>query len=210
MANPIVRGFSKLAQFSGRDTRGEFWPYAGTVVVLVFFIGGMAGAVFMSRIIAELAPYATDNEVLIAPAAPSDQVLVEVASPPPPVITPMPDLQPFILIQAATAALTIALLAAAVSRRLHDRSTSGWWGLSPVPFIALGLLGFHALFRDFGVGEPNLGLFGLLFLNNVAYLAALVTLIILLALPGSPRANRHGEARTAAPVRPVDDWSASS
>lgn len=210
MANPIVRGFSKLTQFSGRDTRGEFWPYAGAVFALMFLIGGIAGAMVMSRIIGELAPYAADSQVVIAPVAPSDPALIEVVAAPPPIVAPMPDFQPFILMQAAIAAATIALLAAAVSRRLHDRGTSGWWGLAPLPFVAFGIVGFYTMFRDFSAGQPNIGLFGLLFLNNIAYLATLVTLIILLAQPGSPRANRHGEARTAAPARPVEDWSASS
>lgn len=210
MANPITRGFSKLTQFSGRDTRGEFWPYAGTVFGMVMILGGMAGAVAMSRIFAELAPYATEEPVLIAPVAPSDQVFVEVVNPPSSPWALMPDLQPFFLLQGATALLTIALLAAAVSRRLHDRGTSGWWGLAPVPFLVFGLVGFQQMFRSFGAGTPDFGLFGLLFLNNIAYLVALVTLIILLAQPGKPGPNRHGEAKSSPPVRPVEDWSTPS
>lgn len=202
MANPIIRGFSKLTQFSGRDTRGEFWPYAGVVVALVFLIGGMVGGVIMSRVVAELAPYATDSQVVIAP---SDQILVEGVNPP-----PMPDLSPFFLLQGATLIVAIALLAAAVSRRLHDRGTPGWWGLMPVPFVVFGLVGFQQMFRSFGGGAPDFGLFGLLFLNNMAYLAALVTLIILLAQPGKPGPNRYGEAKATAPVQPVEDWSTPS
>lgn len=207
MANPIIRGFSKLTQFSGRDTRGEFWPYAGTVFAMVMVLGGMAGAVVMSRIVAELAPYATEEPVLIAPVAPSDQVLVKVENPPPSDMAPMPDLQPFFLLQGATVLVAIALLAAAVSRRLHDRDMPAWWGLAPVPFVVFGLVGFQQVFRGFSTGAPDFGLFGLLFLNNIAYLVALVTLIILLAQPGKPGPNRHGEATSSAPVRPVEDWS---
>ena len=44
MANPIVRGFRNIARFSGRDSRGEFWPYAAVVFALVFI---MLAAYFM-------------------------------------------------------------------------------------------------------------------------------------------------------------------
>ncbi|WP_420470392.1 DUF805 domain-containing protein [Brevundimonas sp. FT23042] len=211
MANPIIRGFSKLLQFSGRDTRGEFWPYAGVVIALVMVLGAMAGAVVMARVMADMQPYIVESQTRapMAPAVPvepSEVVrveIVELASPP-----PMPDFTPFFLIQAVNMVLTVGLLAAAVSRRLHDTDRSAYWGLLPVPFLFGGIVGMLNLMAPvMGGSVPNFGLFGLLFLNNIAYLAALVTLIVLLAQPSSPRANRHGEPRAAAPVRPVEDWS---
>lgn len=210
MANPIIRGFSKLTQFSGRDTRGEFWPYAGTVFAMVMILGGMAGAVVMSRIVAEMVPYA-QAPGFTAPIAPSDQVMVEVVGPSEAPPLPMPDFTPFFLMQGVIIVLTVGLLAAAISRRLHDTGRSAFWGLMPVPFLFGGIFGMMRLILPaMNGGVPDFGLFGLMFLNNMAYLAALVTLIFLLAQPGSPRPNRHGEARMIAPVRPTDDWSVSS
>ena len=34
MQNSIVRGFKSVLRFSGRDTRSQFWPYAGAAFAL--------------------------------------------------------------------------------------------------------------------------------------------------------------------------------
>lgn len=212
MANPIVRGFTKLTQFSGRDTRSEFWPYVGAVIALVMILGGMAGGLVMSRILADIQLHATDGQVVIAPLAPSNPVRVEIVEPYQGPSMPMPDLTPFFLMQAGIVILNVVLLAAAVSRRLHDTNRSAYWGLIPVPFVLCGVFGMFSLMSPMMTdGVPNFGLFGLLFVNNIVYLVTLVTLIVMLAQPSKPGANRHGEARApAAPVRPVEDWSTPS
>jgi uncharacterized membrane protein YhaH (DUF805 family) len=206
VANPIIRGFSKLTQFSGRDTRGEFWPYAGVVMALTMVSSAMAAGVVMSRVMASY----SSPQLVIAPVAPSDPVLLEVVEAPPPEMPPMPDLQPIFWIQGATLILLIGLLAAAVVRRLHDRNTPGWVGLAPVPFLLFGIIGFAIVFRQFGEEGPNFGLFGLLFLNNILYMIALVTLIVLLSLRGAPGPNRYGPATVAPATNPRDDWSTPS
>lgn len=89
MANPIVRGFGKLTRFSGRDTRGEFWPYAGAVIALTMIMGSMAAGIVRGRIIEDLAPDSAP-QVGIAPVAPSDPVWLEVVEAPPPRMPPMP------------------------------------------------------------------------------------------------------------------------
>lgn len=214
MANPIVRGFRKLTQFSGRDTRGEFWPYAGVVFALMMILGAMAGGFVMTRFIAEMESYIAASQtaapvVPVISVAPSEMVRVEIVEPAKPPL--MPDFRSMFLIQAVDMLLLIGLLAAAVSRRLHDTGRSAFWGLLPAPFAFTGLFGMLNLIGPImDGGEPNFGLFGLMFLNNIAYLAALVTLIVMLAQASSPRANRHGEPRSTAPVRPVEDWSTPS
>jgi uncharacterized membrane protein YhaH (DUF805 family) len=44
----------------------------------------------------------------------------------------------------------------------------------------------------FGTPRPDLGLFGLIFINNMIYMAALVILIVLLAKRTDPGVNRYG------------------
>lgn len=209
MANPIVRGFSKLTQFSGRDTRSEFWPYVAAVVALVFIVQSIGMGAVMADLIGKLEAYNDAQPVLlINPDLPPDTpVRIEQAPlerPP----APMPDFRILGGVMGVTIVLAISLLAAAVSRRLHDRSMAAFWGLAPVPFLGVAAVGFPLMMANMMTSAtPNFGLFGLLFLNNVAYMAALVTLIVILAQRGAPGPNRYGAATAVPEPRPVENWS---
>jgi uncharacterized membrane protein YhaH (DUF805 family) len=93
--------------------------------------------------------------------------------------------------------LFVVLVAAAVTRRLHDRGMHGYWGLMPLPFMAFGLAAMPKIFATWPY-NPNFTLFILLFLNNLFSFAALILLIVLLAQRSSARANRFGPE--------VTDW----
>jgi uncharacterized membrane protein YhaH (DUF805 family) len=209
MANPIVRGFRKLTQFSGRDTRGEFWPYAGVVFALVMVLGGGAGGVMMSRIMGEFVPHVIAPAMIASSLAPSDTVRVEVVETSPSPLAVMPDFTPFFWVQGATVLVFIGLMAAAVVRRLHDRNLPGWWGLAPVPFVAFGVFGMLLMLKSaMDTGMPNFALGGLLFLNNLLYMVTLIGLIIVLAQKGTPGPNRYGAARASgSEPEPVSDWT---
>jgi uncharacterized membrane protein YhaH (DUF805 family) len=87
----------------------------------------------------------------------------------------------------------VGLLAAAVSRRLHDSGRRAYWGLMPLPFLLFGLTAFPAMMTQMTAsGEPDLSLFFLLFFNNLLYMVALVSLIVFLALRGTTGPNRFG------------------
>ena len=208
MANPIIRGFSKLTQFSGRDTRGEFWPYVGIVVALVFLVQAMGMSWVMADLIGKAQAYTDAQPVLlIDPDLPPDTPVRIEAEPPPLPPPPTPDFRILGGVMGVTVVLAISLLAAAVSRRLHDRNMTALWGLTPVPFLGIAAIGFPIMMTDMMASEtPNLGLFGLLVLNNALYMVALVTLIIILAQRGAPGPNRHGETTLAPEPQPVSDW----
>ena len=89
----------------------------------------------------------------------------------------MPDMGGIMAGAGIVAAILVALLAAALTRRLHDRGRSGYWGLLPIPFIVFALIAMPHVFTQ----TPNLVLFFLLFINNALYLASLITLIVMLA-----------------------------
>ncbi len=208
MANPIIRGFSKLTQFAGRDTRGEFWPYVGAVIALVFLVQAMGASLMMADLIGKAQAYTDAQPVLVIdPDLPPDTpVRIEAAPPalPPP---PMPDFRILGGVMGVTSILAVSLLAAAVSRRLHDRNMTALWGLMPVPFLGVAAVGFPLMMADMMTNMvPNLSMFGLLFLNNVAYMVALVTLIVILAQRGAPGPNRHGETTLAPEPQPAGDW----
>lgn len=191
MANPITRGFRSIARFSGRDTRGQFWPYAGVVFALVFLGFGMVMSVVMNDMFAEMQQFAADHpEAATVQSSRGSYFITIDASHPE---APVPDFGPFFALMAAMVLTAISLLAAAVSRRLHDSGRRAFWGLMPVPFLLGGLAIFPLMISEFSASDtPNFGLFFLLFFNNMAYMVGLVSLIILLALRGTRGPNRFG------------------
>lgn len=190
----VFWNLARLFQFSGRESRGRFWPYAGCVVVLAFVgigIGmstAMAGMFEAAERVAETHPQ--DVTITRGPAS----VSVSISGHHPEL---MPDFGLSFAVMGAVVAVAAVLLAAAVVRRLHDSGRPGWWGL-PVPvFLGLGILGMSRLMTMMTaeVASPDaemFPLFGLIFLNNILYLASLGLLVVFLILPGHPGSNRYG------------------
>jgi uncharacterized membrane protein YhaH (DUF805 family) len=107
----------------------------------------------------------------------------------------LPDMAPMFLGLRVIAPIIVLLLAAAVTRRLHDTGRSGLWGLPPVVFLGVGLALFPSLFQRLMAGDDSaIGLLLPLFANNLAYLASLGLLVICLCLSSKPDANRYGPA----------------
>lgn len=161
MLNAIPRNFSKLADFTGRDRRGQFWPYA----LLIFVVAFIAIGVVMNLSMMGLLMGTAD----------------------------MPSIPLMIGGVGGVVLCAAALLAAAVTRRLHDTGKPGYWGLPPVVFLMIGLALFPVLLSS-ALDNPNppVGLFLGLFLNNMLYIASLIGLVVLLLLDGTKAANRYG------------------
>ncbi|GAA0390759.1 hypothetical protein GCM10009093_16720 [Brevundimonas terrae] len=107
----------------------------------------------------------------------------------------------FIGTMVAGVLLLVCLLAAAVSRRLHDRGLSGLWALIPVGLLVAVMSGFMLLFQlliqDAPMGDSSTDMsfeFGMLgvMLGNLLYMASLATLIVFLCLKGKAGPNRYG------------------
>ncbi len=198
MPNPVVRGFQNVARFSGRDTRGQFWPYAGVVIVLIFIVNFVVGGFTMASVFADMQAFAEAHPDAATVSSGPGHYSIQIDPQHP--AAPMPDFAPFIIGLGAVVTLAVLLLAAAVSRRLHDTGRSALWGLLPVPFLAFCLIAFPlAMSQTATAGEPDAGLFGLIFVNNIVYLAALVTLVVLLCQRSRPGANRHGPSSAQQP-----------
>lgn len=164
----LKRGLGRLTDFSGRDPRRLFWPYAGVLFLLLFVVMGGVNSTFMARAMTSMQTNAPPNFSLMVGAMGVEMLVF------------------------------VGLLAAAVARRLHDTGRTAYWGLAPLPFLAFGIIGFSIVVRSFDKPFSGLGtLFVAIFFNNVLYLAALVTLIVLLARPTRPEANRYGEPPAA-------------
>lgn len=180
MLNSIRYGLSNLSRFSGRDSRSEFWPYAAFVLLLFFVAGPIISApAFFWGQPHGIDEFAAAHPDLVVVHRQSGRVSYEIKGYHPELlINPIP-------IACATALFVlglVALLAAAVTRRLHDVGVSAYWGLLPIPFVVFALVATPMLFGRFsGPRPPDFRLVFALFLNNVLYMAALVLLVVLLA-----------------------------
>lgn len=185
----ISRGFTSLFRFGGRDSPGQFWPYAAVVFVMGFVVMGFGMATAMEPLFEQaiLAAQQNPDSVHVTQSPTHYSVQIE------PGAGFAPDFSNFFLTLGAGAALLIGLLAAAVTRRLHDRGLSGFIGLVPVVFLVTGLVGMQRLMAAFDSPDFDERLFFLIFLNNLIYMASLAGLVILLILPGQPRRNAYGD-----------------
>ncbi|MGH6745963.1 uncharacterized protein DUF805 [Novosphingobium sp. PhB57] len=176
----------RLAKFSGRETRAAFWPWAAVVVGLVLLGGVAAMTPQVLASMAKMRKFALEHpdQATITSGPGHYEISIEGHHP-----ELMPDMGPFVLALEGTMAVLIVLIAAAAVRRLHDTGRSGAWALLPLPFLFFGFSRMPVLFAD-PVFDTRL--FGLLFLNNLCYLAALGALILLLARSGKPGENRFG------------------
>jgi uncharacterized membrane protein YhaH (DUF805 family) len=166
MSNVIFRGFANIARFSGRDTRSQFWPYAGAAVALYMVIGVPALGLSMGPL------FSTPG---LSPAGFQASV------------------SHFVLVSFLMFVGLVVLLAAAIARRLHDVGVSALWGLLPLPFVAFSLVMFNRMLSQFWVGHaPDTVVFMSAFASNMLYMICVVTLIVLLARASMSAPNRHG------------------
>jgi uncharacterized membrane protein YhaH (DUF805 family) len=192
LANPIIRGFRNLTRFSGRDTRGQFWPYAGVVFALVFLVFGVCIGAWTNALFTDLSAFAAAHPDAATVHSSPGQYSIQIDGGHPE--APVPDFTLFFAGLWLMVGSMVLLLGAAVARRLHDRNLRAYWGLLPVPFLIIGVTVLPMLMDQTmqGEAEPNFGLFGLLFLNNLVYMIALVSLIVMLAMRGTEGRNRFG------------------
>ena len=166
MQKSIVRGFANLLRFSGRDTRAEFWPYAGAALALYMVVGMAVSLPIM------LPLFLAFGRADIA----ATQATVS----------------RFFIASFSMGAVLIALLAAAVARRLHDSGRTAAWGLAPMPFLVFSGVMFVRLFSQFVTGAPDLRIFFAILASNLLYLASIAWLGVLLMRGSSPGRNRFG------------------
>ncbi|WP_313005635.1 DUF805 domain-containing protein [Brevundimonas sp.] len=183
-------GFRRLADFRGRDRRGRFWPYALVVAVLLYV--GMAAAMVptMSGVFEEAARYAAENPEQVTVTAGPGHYSVQIHDPEAQL---MPDMSGLFWAVRMVFVVAGVLLAAAVTRRLHDTGRAGWWGLPPLLFAAIASILFPTVMEQMMQSEEvAVAPFLLLLANNMLYLASLIGLIVLLCLKGASGPNRYG------------------
>jgi uncharacterized membrane protein YhaH (DUF805 family) len=200
--NSVRHCARNLFTFSGRDRPRLFWPYAGLVigagqVLMLVAVSSMIGGMFerMERFAQE-----HPDQVTVEQGPGHYSMQVDGYHP-----ELMPDMRSFFILVAAITLVSALLLAAAITRRLHDRGRTGWWAAALVPFLAIGFTLMIRL-RDRVMAAPDVDAFQqvagtmmLLFANNMIYLGLFVFLIFQLVNSGTPGPNRYGPDPLAEP-----------
>jgi len=181
----IRYNLARLVQFGGRETRGQFWPFVAAVIALDFVITPIAMVPLIARM--QRVAAAHPEQATIAAGTGSYSITLHGAH---------PELNDgvlgFALAMAVMSVVTVALLSAAVVRRLHDGGRTGIWGLLPLPFLATGMIGMFVVMPTFGSSGSGSSVL-LMFAIIMVYNLLLLVLIVLLALPGTKGPNRYGE-----------------
>lgn len=177
-----------LANFKGREDRSSFWPYAALVLGIVMVAGSLVSLSMVMRALQAM----RDSTPPDAGDVTFNSSSGDFSVPPQPMA---PDVMPSPAFLAAyfavTLGLAVLLYAAAVVRRLHDRGSSGAWGLMPLPFAAFTAVQMVRLFGSMALREPpDLILFFSMAVGNILGWAALLALIVLLAGASDSGPNR--------------------
>jgi uncharacterized membrane protein YhaH (DUF805 family) len=188
----IRHNLANLLRFSGRESRALFWPYAVAVVVLDFvaMLGLMGPA--MADSFARMQRFAAAHPGQATVESGPGHYSISVHGHHPEL---MPDMSFLSTSIGLIGLVNVVLLAAAVTRRLHDRCRRGWWGLLPLPFLGFASVMMPRMFAGFGRGHaPDMALFFAIFFNNLLYLASLLLLVILLVGDAAKGPNRFDAA----------------
>jgi uncharacterized membrane protein YhaH (DUF805 family) len=192
---------SGLASFSSRENRQRFWLW----ILIVYGFQGVVGMLvmipMMSAWFASMAPMMqTDPERLNA----HPEIVIQQM---------LPFMQQIMVFSAIMAVAYVILVAAAVTRRLHDGDRSGWWASPIFVLHVVGPLIYAAYFpKVFGAmmtsaastrpgGPPYFAdpafqsmmnsFSWITLVQSVGFLAT-IALVVLLALPGTVGPNRYG------------------
>lgn len=189
----VTVGLTSVLQFSGRSSRTEFWIYAIFVLLLAFGVWGVAMTMEMSRTFAEVQQYAEahPDEVTIISNASGISYRFNGSVP-----GVGPDFRYLLICISVIAVVSIALLASAAVRRLHDTNRTGAWIFLPLPFLFGSFWLMNSIFGQFqAAGEPEMSLFVLGFVNNLVYIGSVGFVTFLLLRSGSVGTNRFGERK---------------
>lgn len=159
----ISMHLSGLTQFSGREARKDFWPWVG--ITVAFYM-----VAFMTISIAVIA--GSQTEAADGPVLPIVDLMIA---------------------NAGIALVCIGLLAAAVTRRLHDCNRGGLFGLMPLPFLFASFAFMSNLADEQAEDEAVLLM---MVFNNMIYIVFLLVLVVLCVQPGTKGDNRFGPPPT--------------
>ncbi|WP_300527925.1 DUF805 domain-containing protein [Maricaulis sp.] len=181
MIASVIHNLRNLTNFSGQDTKNQFWPYAGVLLGLSF-LGLMLAWIpeFLASFVrAEAFAIANPEMATIIEEPGSKTIIIHEFHP-----DLMPNFGWLFGSLGLICAILVMMVAASVARRLRDRGKTWLWAVPPLIFLIIGAVGMQTLFAAFArdeAGSEMFGAFMLLFANNAAYLGSLGCLVYLLA-----------------------------
>jgi uncharacterized membrane protein YhaH (DUF805 family) len=171
LASSVRCGLNNIANFSGRDSRIQFWPYCLCIVACLFLVNFIYMAPRVVLMIVDV--------LLAGPSGSTPVRGVDTIRDP--------------VWNMSLAAFAILFLASAVTRRLHDLDKTGLWGLMPLPVLAFGQYTTSQVFdRDGSALALALETFAMKCAINMLYVGLLVVLVVMLSRPGTLGPNRFG------------------
>lgn len=194
--NPFTN-FLRLAQFSGREPRQQFWPFVGIAFVAYFILAQLVMLPFLGQMMGDMMRMSSDPAFLSATQSQDPvQMQAQMQAQMPAMMKGMiPGLLRMFAASFAAHLAFVAVIAAAVARRLRDGGVSPWWGVLPLApsLIAAVLVPLSVSDTFTGPGStawlPSpqaIALFFGFMANSLANIAALVTLIVMLCRPSRP------------------------
>lgn len=184
----LKQHFARLFDWTGREDRASFWPYAAVVFVIIMVAGMVIFVPMMSRSLHAMQEFAAQHPDQATVTSGPGQYSISIHG-------DQPGFVPaglVVVYLVVTFGLAVLLYAAAVVRRLHDRGKSGFWGLMPLPFIIFSSVQMPRMFASVARGgQPEMTVFFSIFLSNLLYIITLIWLIVLLAGQSDPRPNRY-------------------
>lgn len=177
------RGFANLMRFDGRDRPRQFWPY-------MLFLYALTTLTGLAITVPMMLSAFSDMFAAIGQGAAQDPDHMQAQM----MQTIMTQTRDMLPLSYAINALFMALVAAAVVRRLHDRDWSGWWVMILPGTALVGAMTskwmFDAMADDPAILIQQPQLFQLAgWLPLIGY----IVLIVQLVQSGDPRANRFGD-----------------
>lgn len=194
----VKLGLVGIFQFNGRSSRTDFWIYAIFIFLIASGVWGLVMSMEMSRASAEVQQYANAHPGEVTVSYGPRGVSYRFSGSAPGV---GPDFGYLLTAISAISLVSLALIAAAAARRLHDTDKTGLWILLPLPFLFGGLWLMASFVGEHNnAAEPKGGVFALVFVNNLVYMAAAAFVGFLLLRSGSAGTNRFGEREIEVPV----------
>lgn len=198
MLKAIRHGLGNLLNGEGRDARQAFWYYV-LFVYLVLMAISMVVVVPLT-----LQAIFTGIQQGIAAGQSGDPLAAQAATEAA-VAGSMSDMMSTMLwMSVGSGVLMIALLGAALVRRLHDSDLSGYWALIPgatylanLVFMPRMMQGMIDSMTQIGPGDPMAGMAAMQTSFGAASLMAWVAIILVIVLgvrKSTPGPNRYGDA----------------